>query len=229
MIRIVAVDIDGTITYADRRINLTAVEAIRLLEENGIRVVISTGNILQFSEAASTMIGTSGPIIAEDGGVVYDQENGIEYVLGDRMDVDRALSMLMKELPGVRETRNSRFRVTGATVNRNLDINRIRKILEEKGFRLAVIDSGFAIHLRSPSVNKGNALRKVSEITGIPLEEIAAIGDGPNDVEMLEAAGVSFAVSNSPDEVKRVTTHVTRGANGSGMVEAARMILRMNR
>ncbi|MEM2875300.1 MAG: phosphoglycolate phosphatase [Candidatus Hadarchaeales archaeon] len=228
MIRLVAVDIDGTITSADRKLNLAAVGAIRELEEKGVEVTISTGNILQYAEAASTMIGTSGPIIAEDGGIVYDKRNKIEYVLGDRADVDRALTVLTREIPGVKETRNSQLRLTGATIERGVDIDEIRKVLKKNHFKLVAVDSGVAIHLKNPSVNKGNAIRKVAEITGAKLSEIAAIGDGLNDVEMLEVAGVSFAVSNSPQEVKRVATYTTSGPDGAGMVEAARRILEMN-
>jgi hydroxymethylpyrimidine pyrophosphatase-like HAD family hydrolase len=61
----------------------------------------------------------------------------------------------------------------------------------------------------------------------VPLAEIAAIGDGPNDIEMLSVAGISFAVANSADEVKRVCTHVTASPYGAGAAEAIETILRL--
>ncbi len=57
------------------------------------------------------------------------------------------------------------------------------------------------------------------------LNEIAAIGDGPNDVEMLRTAGVSFAVANAPKVVKEASTATTKSAHGKGVAEAVESIL----
>jgi hypothetical protein len=59
----------------------------------------------------------------------------------------------------------------------------------------------------------------------IPLEKIAAIGDGPNDVEMLKVAGTSFAVANSADEARRASTFLTKSQYGKGVSEAIDKIL----
>ena len=40
-------------------------------------------------------------------------------------------------------------------------------------------------------------------LTGIKLDEMMAIGDGENDIEMLQQAYYSFAVANARDEVKK--------------------------
>ena len=65
-----AVDIDGTLTDEKRRISLTAVEALRMVEDAGIPVILSSGNVLPIAYGIGSMIGTSGPIVAENGGVV---------------------------------------------------------------------------------------------------------------------------------------------------------------
>jgi len=57
MIRLVAVDIDGTITSLDRKLYLPAVEAVRKLEESGIPVVISTGVLPGSSDPEVAAIG----------------------------------------------------------------------------------------------------------------------------------------------------------------------------
>lgn len=66
-IKAISVDIDGTITYPDRRLHEKALEAIRLAESLGVPVMLVTGNTVQFGEAAAILIGTSGPVVGEDG------------------------------------------------------------------------------------------------------------------------------------------------------------------
>ena len=68
-------------------------------------------------------------------------------------------------------------------------------------------------------VNKGAALRRVSEITGVALSEIAAFGDSNNDIEMLRAAGLGVAVGNALDNVKAVADYVATKSNGLGVAE----------
>lgn len=229
MIRALAVDIDGTLTFRDRRLDVSGVEAVRRAEAEGLVVVLSTGNVLCFAEAAAILLGTSGPLIAEDGGVVFDRATGREYLLGDRVEADRGLEALEREFGELRQTRSSSMRLTGLTLERTISAEQAMEVLRREGLELVAVDSGFAIHLKSPHVNKGNALRKVASLLGASLAELAAIGDGPNDIEMLEVAGVSFAVANADEAVKRVCTHVTEQPYGRGVAEAVETILRLYR
>ena len=49
---------------------------------------------------------------------------------------------------------------------------------------------------------KGNALKFLAERLGIPQSQTVAIGDSPNDVSMLEWAGLGIAVGDAPAEVR---------------------------
>lgn len=224
-IRLLAVDIDGTLTGSDRRLNLSAVEALRRVEERGIPVTLASGNILHFVEAAAIMIGLSGPIIAEDGGVVFDPRTGEMVVLGDRVEVDRGLEVLRRRFGEVKETRNSPSRLTGATIYRTFSVEEVQHALREAELGLAAVDSGFAIHLRDPEVNKGRALRVAAGMRGVQLGETAAIADGPNDVELLRSVGLGIAVGNAPTPVKKVAKLVVEEPDGKGVVEAVELIL----
>ena len=226
MIKLLAVDIDGTLTYGDRRLDLAAVEAVRRVEDAGISVVIATGNLFRYAEAASILIGTSGPLIAEDGGIVFDFSKEKMYVLGDRIDPDRAFAALESYFGKLELTRSSPDRLTGVTIKGGVSLTAVRDVIKGQCLPVVAVDSGLAIHLRRPEVNKGSALRKISEITKVPLAEIAAIGDGSNDVEMLQLAGLSFAVANSVAEAKRASTRVTSRPRGEGVAEAVAEIIR---
>ncbi len=60
---------------------------------------------------------------------------------------------------------------------------------------------------------KGNALCRMAKILGIPMERTIAAGDYNNDVSMIQAAGIGFAVANAVDEAKAVADHITVSNN----------------
>ncbi len=227
MIRFVAVDIDGTLTFKNRRLDIAGVSAVQKAEDSGLPVVLATGNVLAFAETAAIMLGTSGSLIAEDGGIVFDPASGWECVLGDRVDAERGLAVLEREFGPLQQTRSSRSRLTSISLKRTIESGAAEELFRREKLNLVVVDLGSTIHILSPKVNKGNALRKVASFLMVPLAEVAAIGDGLNDVEMLGVAGTSFAVANSDEAVKRVSTYVTAEPHGKGVAEAIEKILSM--
>ena len=58
-------------------------------------------------------------------------------------------------------------------------------------------------------VSKGSALGKMAELLGIRKDKTIAAGDYNNDVSMIKAAGVGFAVANAVEEAKAVADHIT--------------------
>jgi haloacid dehalogenase-like hydrolase/Transposase DDE domain group 1 len=67
----------------------------------------------------------------------------------------------------------------------------------------------YYLDITHPLANKGAARRKIAKLLGIPLAEIAVIGDGGNDVAMFERAGLSIAMGNASAEVQREADLVT--------------------
>ena len=72
------------------------------------------------------------------------------------------------------------------------------------------------------SADKGTALRFVAKKLEIPLEQVLAIGDNPNDVPMFEAAGVSVAMGNAPLQVREAATTVGPSNDDEGVAWAIR-------
>lgn len=60
--------------------------------------------------------------------------------------------------------------------------------------------------------SKAVALQKVADHLGLHMQQVMAIGDSYNDVDMLRAAGIAVAMGNAYDEVKR-EAQVTIGTN----------------
>lgn len=193
MIKALAVDIDGTLTDEKRRLNLRAISRLREIEKLGIPVILATGNVLCLTEYASILLGTSGCIIAENGGIIKNVYTGEVIYLTKIKNVKKAFEHLKKVLP-VRKVSRSELRKTEIAIYRDFPVETIRKIL--KKFDVEVVDTKFAIHIKEKGVNKGVALKKVSEIMGINLKDIAAIGDSENDKEMLKVSGLSISVAN---------------------------------
>ena len=51
-------------------------------------------------------------------------------------------------------------------------------------------------------------------------ENVLAFGDGENDIEMLQYAGVGVAMGNAGEEVKRAADYVADDCNDSGVAHA---------
>jgi Cof subfamily protein (haloacid dehalogenase superfamily) len=80
-----------------------------------------------------------------------------------------------------------------------------------------------------PHVSKGFALKYLADHYNLDMAQTAAIGDGYNDVPMLKAAGVSFAVKNAPSDVERSADHVVSSCDQDGVAEAIDWILKNRR
>ncbi|MBU1145680.1 MAG: HAD family hydrolase [Firmicutes bacterium] len=61
------------------------------------------------------------------------------------------------------------------------------------------------VEIFTPESNKGKGLKVVSEFLGFPQERVIAIGDGHNDIEMIQFAGIGVAVKNAHPDLLKVT------------------------
>ncbi len=84
----------------------------------------------------------------------------------------------------------------------------------------------WAAIIRAAGSTKGTALRWIAEREGVKLEDTVCVGDWINDVPMFESAGRSFAMGQSPDEVKGKATDVLLETveHGGGVAEAVQRV-----
>lgn len=73
-------------------------------------------------------------------------------------------------------------------------------------------------------VHKAAGLAHLSGMLGLNLTQVAAIGDGLNDLEMLREAGLGIAMGNAPEPVKSVADWVTGTNNEAGVAQAVRKL-----
>ena len=81
------------------------------------------------------------------------------------------------------------------------------------------------INVLAPGVSKGKALEALAAFLEIPLAEIVAVGDGPNDISLLTSAGLAIAMGDARDELKAVADYVTLDVDHNGLAEAIHKFL----
>jgi Cof subfamily protein (haloacid dehalogenase superfamily) len=87
----------------------------------------------------------------------------------------------------------------------------------------------YYLDVTHPEANKGGVVKFLSARYGIPEEQIATIGDMPNDVLMFARSGLSIAMGQSGREVHRAARRVTESNDEDGFAKAVeRFILRAN-
>ena len=85
----------------------------------------------------------------------------------------------------------------------------------------------YYLDVTHPEANKGGVVTFLSKRYSIPPDEIATIGDMPNDVLMFAHSGLSIAMGNADREVQRAARRVTTSNDDDGFANAVeRFILR---
>ena len=98
---------------------------------------------------------------------------------------------------------------------------RIDMIPKYKGRANIFFSAHELLELGPVGVNKGNAIKFLSEYMNIPLDEIIAIGDEANDIEMLKTAGLGLAVANATEPAKQVADIIMEESNAQSAVSVA--------
>jgi 5-amino-6-(5-phospho-D-ribitylamino)uracil phosphatase len=79
---------------------------------------------------------------------------------------------------------------------------------------------GYILEILHPSVSKWDALQRWAQGEGIAAEEIMAVGDDENDLEMIRHAGLGVAMGNAAEAVKAAADFVTGSNADDGLVQA---------
>ena len=75
----------------------------------------------------------------------------------------------------------------------------------------------FMVEFMNKDCNKSIGLEKLAQYLKISKEEIIAIGDADNDIEMIEYAGLGVAMGNAKDEIKQLADFVTKSNEEDGV------------
>jgi hypothetical protein len=91
---------------------------------------------------------------------------------------------------------------------------------EEHSRVFAARSQPYYLDLTNPDANKGFVVLRLSEMLNIPVAQIATIGDMPNDISMFQKSGLSIAMGQAADEVKRAAHYNTSSSEDEGFANA---------
>jgi Cof subfamily protein (haloacid dehalogenase superfamily) len=78
----------------------------------------------------------------------------------------------------------------------------------------------YYLDITHPDANKGTVVTTLSKLLSIPINEIATLGDMPNDVLMFRKSGLSIAMGNASAEVQAQANLVTDSYDDEGFAKA---------
>jgi phosphoglycolate phosphatase (TIGR01487 family) len=213
-------DVDGTITDARKVIQTLGMEVLRQVQDNGLIVMIASGNVLPIAYGLSTFIGLKGPVVAENGGVVSYRDE-VFRLFSNEMPL-RAYEQLRRSMPEVRRLYTDQWRQTEVALSRDVDLEKVRELL--KDLPVEVEATGFAIHLMERGHSKMAGVGKACELLNIDREEVVAFGDADNDERMLRECGYGVAVGNASEKAKRAADYVSVAHHSEGVREGLKKL-----
>lgn len=269
-IKLLVVDIDGTIAGKSNNIREPVKQAIFAAQSRGVQVAVATGRMYRSALRFHRDIGSTLPLISYQGAWIQDPASQ-KMLRHQPLSKQTALELLehfeephLRSLLSVNFYINDQLYVPEITAATRLYAQRSgiqpiaitdlrRDIPGEPTKVLALCDNpgvldGLLSSMRErytpaelyltrsvatffeathPLVNKGAAVQYIAEdLLGLQPENVMAIGDNFNDVEMISYAGVGVAMGNAPSEVKAGANWVAPDVEEDGVAEAiAKFIL----
>jgi Cof subfamily protein (haloacid dehalogenase superfamily) len=274
-IRLLAVDIDGTLTDPHFNVSDRNIAALRAAHRAGIEIVLATGRRHDYALPIAHQLGFP-LVLASSNGAVVRSSAGQTYFtdflpaksavkLIRHMDQFRGCAVLTFDRPTHDALVLERFEELNQTISRWLEVNRpyihyvsplenavasenpvqamfcgpvarmlqAQQRLSEADFldEITILRTQYdhrdlsILDILTRDCSKGHALRRWAEGNGVAREQIMAIGDNYNDLEMLEFAGHPVIMGNASEELKRSGWKVTASNQESGVAQALEQYL----
>jgi Cof subfamily protein (haloacid dehalogenase superfamily) len=258
-IKLLVLDIDGTIAGVSNTIREPVKQAVKAAQAKGIQVAIATGRMYRSALRFHQDLAATLPLMSYQGAFIKDPATGevhrnwtvpiplahqlLDYY--EQPDLQSAVSvhfyiddqLYIRELTTDSEEYADRSNINAIAVGdlRSLsaeptkvlamseDTALISQIYDELRSRYLTTDlyltksvSTF-VEATNPLVNKGTAVKYLAEeVLGIASENVMAIGDNFNDLEMLEYAGIGIAMGSAPDPVKAAAAWIAPDVEEDG-------------
>ncbi len=252
MIKAIFFDIDGTlVSFNTHRISETTLDVLYRLKAGGVKLFIASGRHLLIMDNLSGFpfdgyVCMNGSLVFDRGEMIYihpmDREDAAsvvdlterenipcvafaekEIVLNCRNELtDRVFDMI--HLPSPKPVSFAPFRekpVCQFTIF-------VDKEKEEK-YLLPVLKHSVTARwhpeftdIDPENISKAEGIARIIARYGIRREEVMAFGDGGNDIEMIEYAGIGVAMGNAVPEVQNHADYVTASVDDEGIAAAVR-------
>jgi len=240
-------DLDGTILYEGKPVK-GVMESIKLLKENNHDVAIATGRspllLYDIDKILNVdyLILANGGYVKANNKVIYERyipnemvkimmqysdskrfDLVIEYddvYLAYRKDTDipdRFCNVFKIDLPALDRTFYPNRNVFSMLMFDKKKMEDMRRVLPELQFNLSS-ELGFDVNTNGGL--KADGINALAKHLGYNVKDVYAIGDGYNDISMIQLVGHGIAMENAGNELKQVAEYVTTDVNDYGFQNA---------
>lgn len=243
--KIAFMDIDGTITQEDGNISLNTKKAIKDLTNKGIKVVAATGRPLSLCQdikslGIDTFITANGAYAKYNNQVIHKtliDRKVAQEVLEFALEKKNGLSLFTEDffMNGVKSSEISQ--VLRETLLLEEYPSTINRVYEQEIYLMCLYATDglmkeyeerfpylmfkrwhpFVLNVLQEEVSKSKAIVNVLEFFGFDKTEAIAIGDGDNDIDMLEHVGLGIAMGNGSPKLKAAADFVTKSSKDEGV------------
>jgi 5-amino-6-(5-phospho-D-ribitylamino)uracil phosphatase len=234
-IKLVALDMDGTLLNKEGMVSDRNREAIQAAKEKGIFVVLSTGRSIITSREHADALGLDSYLVTVNGSEIWDPKRELverNLVKSDLIEWMWQLSQQHKthfwasspgriwhnEMP--EDIHTWEWMKFGFTIDDDAIRALILDELHAKGDFEISNSSLKNIEVNSAGINKARGLKIVCSRLGIEMKNVMAVGDSLNDLAMIKEAGLGVAMGNAQDIVKEEADWVTLTNEEDGVAKA---------
>jgi hydroxymethylpyrimidine pyrophosphatase-like HAD family hydrolase len=212
-----AVDYDGTLA-TDGVVQPTTLAALRRLRESGRRLVLVTGRIIEQLVVVFPDLAICDLVVADNGAVLYEPNTGQKKNLTEPPRPEFVEELARRGVQPI-EVGD----VIVATWEPYETV--VLEVIRDMALELQIIFNKGAVMILPTGVNKATGLKAALKLLTLSPDQTVGIGDAENDEAFLKMCGVSVAVDNALDVVKKQVDIVTRGARGAGVSELVEQLL----
>lgn len=215
---VLATDYDGTLA-TDGHVDESTIDAMHEFKASGRQLVLVTGRIVDQLLQVFPQISLFDAVVADNGGLLFVPEIGERIHLAAPPLPSFVEELKCRGVPNVE---------VGDTIVATWEPyeTTVLEIIRDLGLELQIIFNKGAVMVLPTGVNKATGLRAALARLGQSFGSTVGIGDAENDESFLRACGMSAAVDNALEVVKRGVDVVTSGARGAGVVELIHQIIR---
>ncbi len=206
-----ATDYDGTLAE-EGLVSSATVDALKRFKARKGTLILATGRVLSELTALFPEIDLFDLVVAENGALLHWPGSGETRALTEPPPaafVERLTEM------GVGPISVGHCIVATWTPHEGAVIQAIRDMQLE----LSITFNKGAVMILPNGVNKASGLEAALAALSIAPSETVAIGDAENDLAMLKLCGLSVAVANALDSVKKEADWVTSAPRGAGVAQ----------
>ena len=221
-------DLDGTLRNSKGEISEENIEAIKYFCDNGGLFTLCTGRSPSYAkELCQKGLTINTALIALNGAMIYDlvtdeilYENPIDKT--DFFDIDKFIEDNRRYISGAifhsLDTKDSYAEIGEEKLYKIVfvsetaeDSKNLRTLIERqsKGRYFLTNSWDVGLELLAKNSTKGECLLRIREHISGRINKTVCVGDYENDIPMLKAADLSYAVGNALPEVRNVADRIT--------------------